>query len=335
MGRQIKKCRIVIPGLVIALFLLGVLTVPVLADDPPAPDNMQIESAGVFRHLVEEDDFLLVFHYNIHYDAEQPDTPANKLFTFRLLDTNGIDYLGAVVPYAYYNSGYDQGCSAFYFPAADAPEWEQAYVLRLAGNPEYFTEPPTANYTLNTSDYSQMETAEENQTLLGNYVLEIARLLENNWDVALLYEGDMGMVLNSTGETYFRGSISALQIMAPQIFSIQVTSPDYSETEWTEEQGQSYEERFLGTWVGRGLESFGDMLHVKWNVITGILTLGAIVGLAIFCHWRYATTKPALIGGSCILLGGTVMGWVAPAIMAIITLFFAIFLGYNWFFRHG
>jgi hypothetical protein len=303
--------------------------------DPPAPTNMQFESVKVCRHLVEDDDFLLAFHYNIHYDSGQPDTPANKLFMFRMLDTGGTDYLGSIVPYAYNNSGYDQGCSAFYFPAADAPTWEEPYIIRISGNPEYFRDPPMANYTLVTSDYSQMETSEENQVLLGNYILDVARDLENNWDTTLLYEGDMGTVLNSTGEAYFRGSISGLQLMAPQIFSTQVTTPEYEETEWTEEQGQAYESRFEDTWVGRGLENLGDMLHMKWNVITGIMVLAAIVALAIFCQWRYATTKPALIGGILVMLGGTVMGWVAPAIMAIVTIFFALFLGYLWFFRHG
>lgn len=303
--------------------------------DPPVPTNMQFESAKVCRHLIEEDDFLLVFHYNIHYDSGQPDTPANKLFMFRLLDTNGTDFLGATVPYAYYNSGYDQGCSAFYFPAADTPDWEQPYIIRISGNPEYYRDPPIANHTLVTSEYSQMETPQENRTLLGNYILDIARDLENNWDITLLYEGDMGTVLNSTGEAYFRGSISGLQLMAPQIFSTQVVSPEYEETEWTEAQGKSYEERFLDTWVGRGLNNLGNMLHIKWNVITGIMAMNVIVALAIFCQWRYATTKPALIGGVCVMLGGTVMGWVAPAIMAMITIFFALYLGYLWLFRHG
>jgi hypothetical protein len=335
MGRSIKKSNIIILAWIIGLLLTGLFPRSVLADDPPAPTNLQLESVKVCRHVIEEDDFILAFHYNIHYDADQPDEPANKLFTFRLLDTNGIDYLGAVVPYAYNNSGYDQGVAAFYFPAATAPDWEQAYVLRVAGNPEYFSSPPLTSYTLTLSDYSQMDTQKENQTVLGNFILDVARDLEINWSTTLLYAGDLGTVLYSTGETYFRGAIPGLQVMAPQIFPVQTTSPEYEETAYTETQGKSWEERFAGTWVVQALEGMGNLLHMKWNVITGILVLGAIIAFAVWSQKQYETIKPALVSGSVIMIGGTELGWVASAIMAIVTIFFALFLGYVWIFRHG
>jgi len=332
MGRKIKKLNIITLAWIMVLLLIGLFPLSAWAD-PANPTNLQIESVKVCHYVVEEDDFLLVFHYNIHYDTGQPDDPANKLFTFRLLDTNGVDYLGSSIPYAYNNSGYDQGCSAFYFATADAPDWEQTYVLRISGNPEYFSSPPVASYTLVTSDYSQMETKQENQTLLGNYILDVARDLEINWSTPLLYTGDLGTVLNSTGEAYFRGTVPSLQVMAPQIFAVQTTTPQYTPTEWTETQGEAYETRFEDTWVGKNLKYAGDQFHVKWNVITGIMVLAVIVGLAIFCQAKYGSIKPTMIGGILVMLGGTVLGWVAPAIMALVTIFFALFLGYVWMFR--
>jgi len=336
MGRQTKKLNLIAAAIIMAVLLLPLTVAPVYAADPPAPANLQFESAKVYHHLLETDDFALAFHFNIHYAVEdQPDEPANKLFTFRLLDTNGIDHLGAIVPYAFYNAGYDQGCALFYFPEADAPDWEQGYVLRISGNPEYFGTPPVASRTLVTSDYSQMDTQEENQTLLGNYILDVARDLEINWDAELLYVGDLGTVLNSTGEAYFRGAITGLQVMVPQIFPVQTTNPEYVETEWTQAQGELYTNRFEDSWVGESLVSFGEQFHVKWNVITGILTLGVIIALAVFCQWKYSTVKPVFLGGPIVMLGGTVMGWFAPAIMAIVAVFMALFLGYVWMFRHG
>jgi hypothetical protein len=336
MGRQIKSYYILSLWLGLILLLVMVLfPVVALADDPPAPTNLQIESVKVCRHVVEPDDFVLVFHYNIHYDTDQPDTPANKLFTFRLMDTDGIDQLGAIVPYAYYNSGYDKGCAAFYFPADDAPDWEQSYIVRISGNPEYFSSPPLVNRTLVTSDYSQMETTEENQIVLGNYIIGVATYIQTNWSITLIYSSDLGTILNSTGESYFRGAIPSLQVMAPQIFGVQVGTPQYTPTEWTQAQGSAYETRFEDTWVGKNLSYFGDQFHVRWTVITGILIFAIIVALAIVCQMRYGTVKPVMIGGILVMLGGTVMGWISAAIMAIVTIFFALFLAYVWFFRTG
>ena len=337
MGRQAKAKRlgVITLALAVALLATGLFPSPAWAD-LAAPTDLQIKSVKVFHSVIEDDDFVLVFHYNIHYDASQPEEPANAVFTFRLLDTDGATYLGAIVPYAYYNSGYDQGCAAFYFSQADAPDWEVAYVVRISGNPEYFASPPVASRTLVTSNYCQLETQEENQALLGNYVLDIARDLEVNWETKLTYTSDVGEVLNITGESYFRGAIAGLRSMAPQIFLIQTSSPDYEETAWTSAQGEEYKARFEDTSIGHTLQDIGDFFHVPWNVITGMMIVAGMFAVAVFCQWRYGNIKPTPVAGNCFMLGGTVMGWWSPAIMAIISLFIGgLFLGYVWIFRHG
>ena len=340
MGRQIKNLSIAGAALIIGLLLVGLYPLPALAADPPAPANLQIESAKAFRNVVEDGDFVFVFHHNIHYaEEDQPDDPANKLFTFRLLDTNGVDHLASIVPYVYYNSGYDQGCAAFYFTADEVEEkemaWESTYIVRISGNPEYFSSPPLTNRTLVTSDYSQVETQEENQTLLGNYILDIARALEVNWDTQLLYPATLGTVLYSTGETYFRGAIPGIQAMAPQIFATQSTSPEYPDTEWEEAQGKAYGVRFDSTWVGEVLEDFGELFHIKWNFLTGLIILGEIIGIGVWCQVKYGNVKPLSISSDILIIGGTILGWIAPAILAITTVFLALFTGYVLIFRHG
>jgi hypothetical protein len=337
MGRQAKANRlgIITLGLAVALLVTGLFPTSAWADEA-APTNLQFESVKVFHNVIEEDDFVLIFHYNIHYDASQPDEPANKVFTFRLLDTDGATYLGAIVPYAYFNSGYDQGCGAFYFTVDDAPDWEGAYVVKITGNPEYFSSPPVASRTLVTSDYSQLESQEENQTLLGNYVLDIAKDLEINWSTTLTYISDLGELLNTAGESYFRGAITGLQSMAPQIFLIQTSSPTYEETPWTSAKGEEYKARFEETSIGHFVQDIGDFFHVPWNVITGMAIVAGMFAVAIFCQWRYGNIKPTPVAGNCFMLGGTVLGWWSPAIMAIISLFIGgLFLGYVWIFRHG
>jgi hypothetical protein len=340
MGRQVKsatrKASLVTLGFVVALLATGLFLSPAWADDPPTPTNLQFESVEAFHHVIEEDDFALIFHFNIHYETEQPEEPANELFTFRLLDVDGVGHLGAIVPYTYYNDGYDQGCSAFYFSADDAPAWGQSYIVRISGNPEYFSSPPLVSRTLALSDYSSFDTQEENQQQLGEYVIEIARELEINWSTTLTSVGDEGSILNTDGEEYFKGAITGLQAMAPQIFSIRTTSPEYDETEWEEAKRTEYEERFLDSWPGKAIQAIANLFNVKYNVVTGVGIFFAIIAVAGLCQWRFGNVKPAPIVGICFTIAGTVSGWWSPAILAIMTIFIGgLFLGYVWIFRHG
>jgi hypothetical protein len=335
MGRQIKRLQSIAAAVIIALTLTVWISLPVYASDPPAPSNLQLETVRVYHNLLEDDDFLLVAHYNIHYNSGQPSTPANKLFIFRLLDTNGVDYLGSVVPYASHNSGYDQGVFSLYFSATDAPTWEDPFVLKISGNPEYYASPPVVNYFMVTSDYCQMDTTAENQTMLGTYIIGVAHLLETNWSTTLTYMGDLGSILNSIGESYFRGAITGLTAFAPQVFAVQITNPDYTEGSFTEAQAHTYENRFANTWVGEGLVNAATQLHIKWNVITGLGALILIVLAAWFCQKKYETTKPALGGAPYLLLGGGVLGFISWAIIAIVGVFCALFLGYVWMHTKG
>lgn len=334
-GRLAKRAGILISALSVALLALLLSPVAVLAADPDEPDTFQIISVIACRHVYEADDFILVFHYEIYYESGQPDTPASKLFLFRLMDTNGTDQLGSITPYPYQNSGYDQGCSAFYFSADDAPTWEEAYVLRMEGNPQYWVSPPVVTYSLLASDYSQLETQEENRLLLGNYILDVAMDLEINWQTKMVTEVDNGTVLSSTGETYFLGAINGLRVIAPQIFSTQIIPPDYTEREWETTQADAWAIRYDGTWLGDALENLEDTLGIQWNIITGIGILGIIILIFALSQWKFNTTSAAPIPASLILLMGTLMGFVAPIVMALTTLGVVMFSGYILLFRHG
>ena len=324
-GRNTKAIiRIFLIILVMAASLVS--PVAVYAADPPAPDIFSFGSVLVVRHLIEDDDFLLVFDENIHYDTGQPSTPANKLFHFRLMDTDGVTQLGAADPYPYNNSGYDMGFSAFYFPAADAPAWESALVLKMMGNPQYWNSPPEVNYTLVTSDYSQLESQDENQDLLGNFIIEICRDLEVNWSIKLLTETSEGTILNSTGDSYARGTIPGLQAMAPQIFSVQTYPPDTSRRDWSEiiEPGSMWE----GTVVEDALVGLGEVFNNPWIVVTGIIVCILIILLYAWAQIKYSDTRPAMISSAYIVTGAWVMEFVHPVFLAIYVLLYGVFITY-------
>ncbi len=326
MRRRYTKAiaRITLAILVTAAALIS--PVAVYAADPPSPDIFTIDSVLVVRHLIEDDDFLLVFAENIHYDADQPSTPANKLFHFRLMDTDGETQLGAADPYPYNNSGYDMGFSAFYFPAADAPTWETALILKVMGNPQYWDSPPEANYTLVTSDYSQLESQDENQDLLRNFIVEVCRDLEVNWSIKLLTETSEGTILNSTGDSYARGTILGLQAMAPQLFSVQTYAPDTSKRGWSEiiEPGSMWE----GTIVEDALVGLGEVFNNPWIVITGIIVCIIVILLFAWAQIKYSDTRPAMIASVYVISGAWVMEFIHPVFLAIYVLIYGVFITY-------
>ena len=330
MGRATKK-------LTAAIFIAGIFMVafpgPASAADPANPDLIQVTSVLVSTNITAEHDFVLVFHYNIYYSGSTPNETAQDIFIFSLLSTDGSEELGAVLPYPYYNAGFDQGASAVYFNAFDAPTWGQAYILRIAGNPAYFNDPPILNYYLASSDYWDSGNQTENQAYMGDYILNVADDLEVQWDTELTEQTVVGTVLSETGEAYFRGAIPGLQVMCPNIFYVRAISPTYEERAWATTQSDVYQARFQDTFVGDALDAAGGLFNVEARVISGGFILAAIIGTMIICQVKFGNTTPGLIAGGGIFVFGAVMGWVSGTIMGITGLLFALYIGYTLFFK--
>ncbi len=302
-------------------------------------DTHQVLSAKAFRNLLEEDDFCVIFHYKITHDIA-PAYPANRYYHFRLMSPDGLTQLGATAPYPYFDNGYGEGAAAFYFSAAEFTAlglvWEDSYIVRIEGNPELHPAPPVVTYALGISDYSQLLTQAENRTLLGNYVLDIADSLEIDWAVALVYSSELGHILNSTGESYFRGTIPGIQYMAPQIFSVQINVPAPTPRAWGTGQADAYKARFSGTWVGDALDGASGLFGgVDWSVVTGMGLLLFVLALFGLSQWKFQTTLPGFAGGVIIMLGGFVMGFVSPGILGVTVLLCAMYIGYVLVFRSG
>lgn len=297
------------------------------------PSTFAIDSVQVCRSVIEPDDFLLVALYNIHYDSGQPTQTVDKTYHFRLLSTDGEALIGTVQPYAYQNSGYDKGIVGFYFPAAMAPDWGEAYILQINGSPSYFETPPIENYSLADSDYSEYIDQPGNRQLLANYIILTARQLEIDWGVEMSIETIGGIYLTSTGESYFTKAIPGIKIMAPSIFQTASNSPDYSGNEWGTDKADEYKARFLGTWVQESLDDMGGLSGVPAQIATSMVTLVIIVIIFILAQRYLYTTSPAVIASTPVLLCSFILGLVSPSIMAI-TIFIAIlFIGYIFVFR--
>jgi hypothetical protein len=316
-----------------ALTAITLLTSAPVAADPASPDELEILSVYVAKGLYREDDYLLVFHYNISY-AVPPSTPVNDLFHFRLLDTDGETVIGAANIYPYNSGGYYEGAGALYFGPEVAPTWDEPLVLQIRGNPEYWSSPPTINYTLAISDYSPHDLPWDNHDVMGAYIIDVAMSLEIDWDVIMLTESELGTVLSTTGETYFRGTIKGLHLFVPELLAVTTTDPDYTPSDYGTDRADEYVSRWEDTWMESAMDGIRD-LGFEPTLITGMVTLLLIGLMFAISHSIWGTTDPAFNAGIIVFFMSYLMGFMAPAVMALVTVFAGIYIVYIWMFRHG
>lgn len=337
LGRQIASSKTTyrIAVCVIVLLLLCFCpAVAVSADTPPS--TFAIESAQVCRSLIEDDDFLLVVYYDITYATDQPDYTAAEYYHFKLLSADGLTLIATSVPYPYQNDGYDRGVVGFYFSADDAPTWGQAYIVKIDVNPLYYSGTPiTTTYTLSSADYSAFTESDENKSLLGDYLIYLASDIEINWGFEMLTEGDSGVILNTTGESYFTGSIPGIKLMCPDIFLTVSGQPDYTPDDWDTTQADNYRDRYDSTWFGDSLDDLGAFLGVDGQIATSIIMVIFVAVLFGLSQWVLHTTTPALIASGNILICSFIMGFISPSIMAVTVFMFILFIGYILVFRNG
>lgn len=333
LGGNIEKPKAIIIRILTILFLIAALTLPFFLFPPPVhaqmsnPDSVQFINVYAFRHLYEPDDFLLICHYNIAYTSIPSDTVDNT-FIFRLMSAGGTTLLGSNTAYPFSDNGYGQGLVSIYFPEASAPAWNGLYVLRLSGNPSAFTTPPVYNYTMTTADYCAETTQDGNREALATRVVDIAMDLETAWSASLLDLTDVGVCLSATGESYFCYAIPGLKVIAPALFYSSVINPDYTPQVWGTNQGANYTARFNDTWVGESISDVGSLMQINNSYVGGVFVMGACLGFIIMSAKMFQTTHPGFVAACAITLAGGLMGWVAPAMLGVIVLFFALYIGY-------
>jgi len=296
---------------ILSVLILSLFSVPVAAADPASPTTFALIECAAYHNLYENGDVLYIFHYNIYYASSQPSTPADRLFLYRLMDTDGTTQLGATAPYPYNNSGYDEGVGGFYFASGDAPTWETSVVIRMEGNPQYWSSPLVATYTYVLADYCQFDTQTENQIQLGNWVLNEFVDLEVNWGIKLITEGAAGTVLTTTGETYIKGTIAGFKELCPQIFSITTAPNSVTDAPYTARSAvYEWEHQWDGTWVEDALTSYGDLFGLGWKMATAITTLVLVIFGAGFSQVKWGTTDPGFFIGMIVFSFASIGGLI-------------------------
>jgi len=322
--------RAIILALVVALIVPSPV---VLATTAPPDSTPTIEDIYIYRHLLQNNDFLVVAKYNIPYGAT-PNASVAQAFLFRLIDTDNTTPLLANEAYSFKSSGYGYGLISFYTDNASAPTWGQNYYIQIAGKPSEFADPSivTWNTIVPTSAYSTLVGSESNQSDLALKIVSIAEDLESAWTATLLESGDSGIVLSDVGAIYFKQSILGIQRMAPDLFLVQIDDPTYEAQDWTNAQATTYRTRFSGTWVGDAIQGVGDLFGMEFHYIASIPLILAMI-FCIVMGGQQGNVLSGLMDTVAIAIFGGLMGWTPMLMVAIGTIGIAAYMGYQWFLK--
>ncbi len=305
------------------------------------PDSTpSISDIHANRNLVETGDLLIYGQYDIPYAGwASLGVNADRSFIIRLLDPTGVTELGAITPYVYFHNGYDEGIFSFYFPAATAPAWGLAYIIRISENPAHFLSPVSTDTVMpiSSSTYTILTSQADNRADLTSNLITLGHNLESIYSVTLFTTSGSRTVLSSPyGTGYIRGAVYGIQAMAPSLFVVQVAALDLTSTNWTTTQFDVYEHRFDGTWVGTAQNATASQLGTTPQMaMSMIFVVPFMIGAVVFTAMKWKRIEPGLITCAVILIMAVLMGWLPKAIFASLNQFMAIYLAYVLFYARG
>lgn len=312
------------PPLALAILLLTGL--PVFAIG--APDSEAINESYAYRNLLETGDRLIVFRYTINY-AVTPNETVRQAYIFRMLDTNGTTELKQALAYPYFQHGYGTGISAFYFSAADNLTWNNAYFIRISGNPVYLPNLADKSFAVSASAWYAGTTQTENQAALAGRIVDIVGNLESPWNMTLLTTNSAGQtILNTTAKTYILAAIPGIMTMAPSAFDVQLFSGSYSPAQWGTAQADAYKNRFVGTWVQDGANALSGITTLNFQLSLSIVFVVAAVLLMVAYRMKFNEGTPAILDILALRYLWVLLGWISLGISAVITLLLTAMLGY-------
>jgi hypothetical protein len=303
---------------------------PALAVEQPS--TIDISDVTAYRHVLEDNDMLVIVTYNLQYTTN-PDDSVEYTYLGRMM--NGNTTLSTVVPYSYHNSGYDWGIFSFYFSAADAPAWEGSYVVRLEGNPTLsWTDGTPPLVATSTISWNSATTQAATEYFIEQKVLYLADDLSDRWQVTLTEQVTGGTVLSSAGEQYFTNSISNLRTIAPDIFSTAVITPVFTEETHTTTYRDVLLSRVNDTIVGRPRDSLASLLGVGSD-IAGAILFFAIIGVLIWgiMYSSGGQTRPIAFILVPMVILGNIVGLLTLTFTVVIGLLSILASGYILFYR--
>jgi len=315
-------------SLSLGILAIFIFCVPVSADALPDPDSpVSVNYIWANQDLLEDGDMFIYFEYYIPY-VTPPDTTADNAFLIRLYDSTNTIYLASANIYPFSDNGYNYGVSSFYFSADDNPGWGLDYYIRISGSPIYFDTPIEQSFAVAAINFSILDGIESNRVELKTKLIAITEHLTSAWSLALLDTSDVGKVLSTYGELYYRSAIPQLQYLCPDIFLYQVADPRYTDREWSGDYIATLENQWAGTSYEAGFAAMGGLFGVDTMVIGSaivVILCIIIVGLAVR---QVISINAGLMDCFPVILIASLFGLFPMAIACFICFLAWMYMGY-------
>lgn len=283
-------------AIIIALVLLLGVATPVMA--MAEPDDVSLDDIQIFTNLINTGDFLAIVPYSIPFTTI-PDDDISKTFIFRLLSPDGSTENGTALAYPKYDKGYGDGVVSFYFTSGMT--WGEEYIFRVQENPAYYPSPQYWDFVIGDSNYTSDS---DQQAALKAKIVDSATYLSPIFEYNLLSTSESGQtVLSLYGELYYLFAIPGLQSMCPDLFQVQLESPDYTKRTWSTTLADSLKTKYAGTIIEDFMTGFAGLFSMDTSPAMNFVSIILFISLILLATWKFkASMLAAFIDGYALLL---------------------------------
>lgn len=284
----------------LALVIVSIILLPPITAfaAEPEPTDVSLEDIEVFDGLLVTADSLAVASYNVAYSSN-PSEDISETYIFRLMSVNATSEIGADTAYPYYNEGYGIGMVSFYIPTGLTDD--TAYVFRVQQNPTYYPTPQYWDFTIGASNYNDDD--DQAEALRAKIITESIPL-SISYSTDLTEAGEAGdTVLSAEGEIYFLAVIPGLQAMAPDLFEVEISDPDFTKRTWTYTQATFFRDRYNGTILYDFMAGYAGLFSLETTVAMNAFSIFIFVAVIMLSVAKFkASMLSALLDGYVVLL---------------------------------
>lgn len=283
-------------------------------------DVLEVLDARVYTNFIESDDWLIVAEYKNFWDPYYPYYNPQDYFKWELIVNGSVV---AQTPMRQW--GYRPGSLYLSADAVTGFEWgNTSYVLRLNSSVAVDGSYPNSTYTLTDWYAGDLDD-------LDAWCLLLAGSMGDYYGTYFTNYSASGTVLNLEGGVLFELGIPYLSSVRPNIFEYVVSSPEWTEQEfsWAYQESIDWEEQFgeqisstltnfSTSWLGGDEDSGGRVLGgVLCFLVYGIL---AMLGVA------KGHTTAGLVLAYPILIAGAWLGVIPLVVLGVVGLAAALML---------
>ncbi len=327
-----KKRITIVLALILSITLL--LFTAKIVDAIANPDSITLHTVRVYQNIFEDDDMLFIISYDVAYGSE-PSEPAEDTFQMSIFSVNATSLIQSRAL-----NDYQYNVHSIYFDADDASSltWGSDYVVRVMGNPVFFT--PTEDVTMDSKTLSESwswttGTAEESRDLLKVYCISLAEDLElsDDWTTLIVSTPDRE-VLNSTGRIVFLAAIPGLDSVVSNLFQLASYASDVTKQTVTAilEEELTVKNQ-LGASISGAFDGIGVFFNVSGNTASMMWALLFILVVASIIFLNSNNPTAALVLSVPIIILTVAAGAVPMAALFTGAVILIVYMGYHIWLR--